>query len=728
MGIHKDVLVWSASDLSTAPVVGSTFTVTGTSDLMAFKDDEANQVPADFDPIDADQALSGNLEGTEYSGNTNTGDVFEFEVAFQITDGVNTFNIYRIDNGSLGDNTTAYVSEQTLDPNVTYTVLQTDIGVNFNNGTAYEASPNWSDLAGHVDGTSGDDVIGAGYADDDSDQIDGTDGINDVILGEGGGDTISSGAGDDLIYGDHVEELAAGTTEYVVQGFIRDLNFELTADHFASPGATIFDVTDNPVEIRIIDNDSGAGDDDVTSEIPTDTDQLIEINGVLYNFAPDVQHEFLGSDGVTYTMMLIDVDRNGDGIIDKYDPTSDPGDRNYEDGQILLPVGTIPPPGVTLTSTSAGIMSISNPDYTTLNGGMEITNYDDVIDAGAGNDTVFGGQGDDTITGGSGDDTFVYNASDGADAIIDFNAGNTGSIDDGDQSNNDHVDLNGFYTLAAKEAIEALGTDSFTHELDMLRQDAADGTLDGIINGTDYSATISGIDLTLQNGGAAVTGTDLTFDNTNVACFTPGTLIKTKDGDVPVEELSQGDLVLTMDNGHQPIRWIGMRHLSRSDLEKTPKLRPIRIRAGALGKRTPELDLVVSPQHRILVSSKIAEQMFGQTEVLVGSKHLVMLDGIDVADDLAEIVYVHFLFDRHEVVFSNGALTESLYTGPQALKSLSPEAKAEILSLFPELTEVDYEALSCRKLANGRMGRKLAIRHKNNNKPLVQSEVFGGAQ
>ena len=202
-----------------------------------------------------------------------------------------------------------------------------------------------------------------------------------------------------------------------------------------------------------------------------------------------------------------------------------------------------------------------------------------------------------------------------------------------------------------------------------------------------------------------------------VPCFSAGTLIETARGPVPAGDLAVGDLVRTRDAGLQPIRWIGRRALDAAALERAPRLRPIRIRASALGEGCPATDLVVSPQHRILVRSRIAQRMFGTDEVLVAAKQLCQLDGIDVAQDLSEVVYIHFLFDDHQIVFSNGAETESLLVGPEALKSVGIAARAEILALFPELA--DHAAAPARTLTSGRMARKLAVRHLQNERPLV---------
>lgn len=204
-----------------------------------------------------------------------------------------------------------------------------------------------------------------------------------------------------------------------------------------------------------------------------------------------------------------------------------------------------------------------------------------------------------------------------------------------------------------------------------------------------------------------------------VKCFARGTLIETVNGKVAVENLKLGDLVLTKDHGPQPIRWIGSKVVDALILDRNAKLRPIRIRKGALGKNIPEMDLIVSPQHRILIRSIIAQKMFGTGEVLVAAKQLLQVKGIDIATDMDRVEYFHILFDQHEVVMSNGAETESLYTGPEALKSFPIEALEEIFTLFPELRDRDYSPKAARSLASGRQARKLAIRHIDNNKPLV---------
>lgn len=203
-----------------------------------------------------------------------------------------------------------------------------------------------------------------------------------------------------------------------------------------------------------------------------------------------------------------------------------------------------------------------------------------------------------------------------------------------------------------------------------------------------------------------------------VPCFAAGTLIRTPEGERPVEELAVGDRVWTRDNGFQAIRWCGQRQLGADDLAANPKMLPVRIRAGALGPNRPERDLIVSPQHRILVRSQIAQRMFSAPELLVAARQLTEVEGIEVVEDSTAVTYVHLLFDRHEVVMSNGAETESLYPGPQAMAALG-EAAEEIYTLFPQLRS-DAEAFpGARPFASGKRARQLASRHAANARPLT---------
>ena len=344
----------------------------------------------------------------------------------------------------------------------------------------------------------------------------------------------------------------------------------------------------------------------------------------------------------------------------------------------------------------------------------------DNLDGGSGNDSLDGGSGNDTLSGGDGFDDFIEVAGDGADTVTDFGTGDS-NINDGNQENNDFVNLESFFNAGTVTAVNNAGG-NFGNALGMLRADAADGQIDGSIDGIDYSGQIGDVDITLQNGGAAVTGADLTYDNTNVVCFSAGTLITTIEGLRKVEALQAGDLVLTMDNGYQPLRWLGRRYLDVATLEANERLRPIRIKVGALGANHPDTDLIVSPQHRILLRSKVAFRMFGEHEILVSARRLTVLDGVALDWDHEPVTYFHMMFDNHEIVFANGAPTESLYLGKMAIEALTPDAKREILEIFPSLEDEDFQQSIARYTPEkGKHVRNFLERHVSNSKPLIEA-------
>jgi len=161
-----------------------------------------------------------------------------------------------------------------------------------------------------------------------------------------------------------------------------------------------------------------------------------------------------------------------------------------------------------------------------------------------------------------------------------------------------------------------------------------------------------------------------------VVCFGRGTLIDTPDGPRAIETLAADDMVNTLDNGPQPIRWIGSRRVAAMGAHA-----PVRIKPGALGNVR---ELVVSPNHRMLVSGAQSELLFGQSEVLVAAKHLVNDDSIRVVPH-REIEYFHFLFDAHQIVFAECCPAESLFPAAHTLSAVTDESRAEIISLFPEL-------------------------------------------
>lgn len=279
----------------------------------------------------------------------------------------------------------------------------------------------------------------------------------------------------------------------------------------------------------------------------------------------------------------------------------------------------------------------------TIDGGID----DDLIEGGAGADLITGGQWADTLLGGDDADRFVVaSAADGAGDLID---GGTGGDD--------------------RDVLDLTGAGPFVIVNEVLDPD-----------GDSTSGTVNFLD----GDGGVIGALSFREIETIVPCFTPGTLIATPRGEIAVEDLRVGDPVITRDNGLQEIRWIGARTLDHSQLGATPHLNPILIRSGALGHGLPERDMMVSPNHRVLVANERTALYFEEHEVLVAAKHLINHRTVTALRS-AGTTYIHFMFDAHEVVLSNGAWTESFQPGDYTLGGLGNAQRTEILDLFPDL-------------------------------------------
>jgi len=211
------------------------------------------------------------------------------------------------------------------------------------------------------------------------------------------------------------------------------------------------------------------------------------------------------------------------------------------------------------------------------------------------------------------------------------------------------------------------------------------------IGGTTRSFVMSDDGPSIPGAGVGVSFTLDSYENytpipyADIACFVRGTRIRMATDNRRVEELEIGDLVQTVDNGLQPIRWIGRSPLSVRELLARPHLRPIVIPADSFGLSRPKRDLHVSPQHRVLIEGWQAELNFGARQVLASAKSLVGRNGIHVDEAAREVAYYHFMFDQHEVVFSESLPTESFLIGDTIRDGMDDAQLQEILELFPEL-------------------------------------------
>lgn len=185
---------------------------------------------------------------------------------------------------------------------------------------------------------------------------------------------------------------------------------------------------------------------------------------------------------------------------------------------------------------------------------------------------------------------------------------------------------------------------------------------------TNIGSHNSGESLQTVDGGASY----FTQSGPNpgtVPCFAAGTLIATPTGPYPVEDLRPGDLVVTLDCGPMPVRVL-RHHVSRRRHQSEQDV-PVLIGAGAFGSGCPERDLVVSPQHRVLVGAvgQLAGSLDG--EWLVPAKALCKLPRVRRKAEQRRVLWYHFALDTHALVSAEGCWTESLLLGRMVMPGLT---------------------------------------------------------
>ncbi|MBI1492854.1 Hint domain-containing protein [Halocynthiibacter styelae] len=549
---------------------------------------------------------------------------------------------------------------------------------------------------------------------------------DDVIRGGAGDDTVFGGGGDDTIYveaGNDTLNGESGDDDFVIDSntFGNDtitggetgednggdeidagaVTNDLTVDFSAPEAGTLTDGSQTMSFSEIEKLTTGSGDDVVTGSTGNENistgagDDHFEIAD---NFGTDsfVAGEGGETDGDTLDASAVTGSLNLNlSAPEAGTLTGSGGSASFIDVEKFI-----------LGQASDTATGSSGADHVDGGGGS------DVLSLNGGNDTVVMSTGSDVIAGGTGQD--IYDATGSSTASgetihVTVNDGGNGNVSKVHDGSTDTISSVETYT-AGEDSAEA---DSITLADVILREniatdingisDSAIGTLtthggsvisfggagqptiNQLLAGTYSHPTLG----TIGGGGNyEITDGDedgqignISFSNFEtikfeVVCFVQGTRILTDLGEVAIEDLQPGDMVKTLDNGYQPIRWIGSKTVPAEG-----HLAPVLIREGALDNSR---DLLVSPQHRMLLRDWRLELITDSNEALVPAKHLVN-DTTILRRPGGDVEYFHMLFDTHQIVFSEGAPSESFHPGETSMGSFSDAARQEIYEIFPEL-------------------------------------------
>ena len=558
-------------------------------------------------------------------------------------------------------------------------------------GEAADASANSEGTS--LDGRGGDDSLTGGSGDD-------------TLTGGDGSDTISGGAGADVISGDAALGAASKFfVEYIdVDG--RTNNAE------ASALDTYFDLSDGSIDVAHLSTaPSGAvvrvnpfGTTESDSIDPNALNSQIGYNdtyGHAYRFSTNLEVEggTYQFDASMYNSAALYIDGTqvffnegsgagtatgsinlGEGVHEVVLIYAKDRTANPDDLDVLISGEEFGAAGLDLAEAAVAYIygddSLSGGDGDdTIDGGLG----DDTLDGGAdndslsggsgddllsggsgsddvsggfGDDTIDGGLGDDTLTGGTGDDTFVVSQNTGTDFLSDF------ELPGGELSaGGDRLDISSLRGGSGPDGTLTLSD----------IQVADDG------QGNAQITFPGGESVVLFGVSPDYFDTKKKFTDVGIPCFASGTMITTQRGTVPVETLRLTDRILSHNGQAQRIAWLGKVTLDTTQLQTQAELRPVRLRAGAIGN---DQDLWVSQQHAFLVGT-----------YLVRAKHIAEFCGPTVAridETVTQITYHHvFLQDGHGTLIADGAISESFWPGPTALNALGAESLLKLVAAAP---------------------------------------------
>jgi len=209
-----------------------------------------------------------------------------------------------------------------------------------------------------------------------------------------------------------------------------------------------------------------------------------------------------------------------------------------------------------------------------------------------------------------------------------------------------------------------------------------------------------------ENLGPAIPTFEAAF-----SAFARGTLIKTAQGPIAIEDLAPGTKIITAEHGPMPLLWIGsMTLVPNADGIATDNRRVTRIMGDALGVGRPMMDVLAGPGARLLARPAGMRDSFGGEQVLTPARDLA--DGMNLIDMAPRhpLTVYHIALRRHATITAGGLEFESFHPGAGFERHLSRNMLALFLSYFPHIREPrHFGALSHPRL------------------PLVSSESFESA-
>lgn len=159
--------------------------------------------------------------------------------------------------------------------------------------------------------------------------------------------------------------------------------------------------------------------------------------------------------------------------------------------------------------------------------------------------------------------------------------------------------------------------------------------------------------------------------------------VRTPCGARRIENVRPGDLIVTRDNGLQPVLMVWKRTVTETDMAADPSLAPIRLKTRAVGPMMPQQDLLVARAHRILVPGYRLADFPDDRSWLIAARDIVEAsDAAFVDKSISELTYYNLVFEDHQAFAANSLPVESFLPSPSVIDRLDEATSRDIAALF----------------------------------------------
>lgn len=172
------------------------------------------------------------------------------------------------------------------------------------------------------------------------------------------------------------------------------------------------------------------------------------------------------------------------------------------------------------------------------------------------------------------------------------------------------------------------------------------------------------------------------------SAFARGSLVQTAQGQIAIEDLQPGDMLITSTGQAAELVWIGSSSFTPSETGRRAPL--VRIMADAFGVNRPDRFLTVGPGARILQTPPSLRGTADGAQLLTPARAFV--DGVNVIEVVppTPVRLFHLCLKQHAAINVGGLEMETFHPGIAATHQVTHALRDQFLSLFEHIAHVAH--------------------------------------